>query len=109
MGQKGTSSLPQVGAWSQESCSFMALPMRLQKIPSCQIRVIATENNAGQAERALHRGRGSGRASEAAGAWPTQTGPLVGPFMSAFLSGPAFASSHPTTPSAAITALIRAL
>lgn len=91
-GQKGTSSLPQVEAWSQESCSFVALPVRLQKIPSCQIRVIAAENNAGEAERALRKGRGSERASEAAGAGPTQTG-----------------SSHPTTPSAAITALIRAL
>lgn len=118
MGQKGTSSLPQVGTQSQESCPLVALPVRLQKTPSCQIRVRATQNNAGQAERALCRGRGSGRVAEAAGACPSRTGPLVGPFISRLplRATPAsarlclFPRSLPTTtPSAAITALIRAL
>lgn len=68
--QDFTSALPQVGTRSQGSSLFVALSVRLQKAPSYQIRVIATENNAGQAQQALCRGRGSGRASEAAGACP---------------------------------------
>lgn len=114
LGRRATSSLAQVGTRPQESSLFVALPVRLQKTPSCQIRVIATENNAGRAERALHRGRGSGRASEAAGACPPRTGPLVGPFISCLPLGATPASAclclfPPTTPSAAITALIRTL
>lgn len=36
VGQKGTSSLPQMGTLSQESCPFVILPVRLQKAPSAR-------------------------------------------------------------------------
>lgn len=108
-GQKGT-------RWelSQESCPVVALPVRLQKTPSA---------TSGSEPLRTMPDRPSGPCAGVGGLGERQK--LLGPVLPklghwgglsspAFLSGPlqrppASASSRPTTPSRAITALIRAL